>query len=107
MTGGEVDFGALFQLIIRWLAILLGLYLIAIVFLRMSRLYRITRCPNCGGELKRANRTAGDRMLNTFSFTLLPVKRYRCYVCYWEGRAFDIKGRLKKASSETEPESDD
>lgn len=106
MSEGEVDFGALIQLVIRWLAILLALYLFAMVFIRMSKLYKITRCPNCGGELKRANRTTGDRMLNTFSFTLLPVKRYRCYVCYWEGRAFDIKSRLKKSSTDVESETE-
>lgn len=99
MVPSDVDHGALFLLFLNWLLGIFVFYLAVVIILRVSNFYRVRRCPNCGGELKRANRNGGDRAIEKFSFGLLPVKRYRCYVCYWEGRAFHIK--KKRKSSET------
>ena len=80
--------------------IVIALYLGVILVIRASGYYKLKKCPECGGKLKRASRGSSERMTKSFSFGLLPLKRYRCYSCYWEGAAFEIK----KSDSETEEE---
>jgi DNA-directed RNA polymerase subunit RPC12/RpoP len=41
------------------------------------------RCPRCSGKsLTRMHRTRFDRMISL----LVPVKRYECEACSWQGR---------------------
>ena len=96
MSPSEIDYVAFSLLMLRWFAAFFAVYLVILVLLRFSNYYRLTRCPNCAGELKRSQRTASDRLLKTTSFGILPVKRYRCYTCYWEGQALDIKNARKR-----------
>lgn len=98
MGSGEIDLGAFAFLMLRWFVILFLLYIISLFLLRFSSYYKIRRCPNCSGDLKRAQRSAGDKFVKSVSFGILPVKRYRCYTCYWEGRAFDIPNKQKSKS---------
>lgn len=106
MSPSDIDFVAFALLLLRWFAILFFLYIIFLFFLRFSNYYKIKRCPNCSGELKRSQRSSGDRLLKTLTLGILPVKRYRCYSCYWEGRAFDIKDKRKSGSSRSDFEND-
>ncbi len=91
MSPSEIDYKALLQVIGQWVSVVLGIYLLVLIILRVSGLYRIDRCPNCDGELKRAQRTTADRLLKSLSFNILSLKRYRCYMCYWEGPALQIR----------------
>ena len=43
----------------------------------------IGACPDCGGDLVRVHRCAIDRLLSV----LVPVRRFRCADCVWEGLA--------------------
>jgi uncharacterized protein with PIN domain len=85
-----VDSTALYMIILRYVVIILAVYVIGLLVLRMSKYYRLTRCPVCGEKLSRHRRTAAEKRVARYSFGLLPVKRYRCYSCYWEGQAFEI-----------------
>lgn len=82
----------------KQLLIIIALYLAVILIIRVSGYYRLKKCPECGGKLKRSSRGSSERMAESISFGLLPLKRYRCYGCYWEGAAFEIK----KSESDTE-----
>ena len=95
MNPSEIDYGAFALLVGRWIVVFLVLYLIVIIGLRISKYYKLAQCPNCGGELKRSQRKGQDKMINNFSFGILPVKRYRCYTCYWEGLSLNIPKERK------------
>lgn len=72
-----------------------SVYLVFLLVLRQSKYYRLSKCPKCGGRLSRHRRSGLDRWTRRLSFGILPVKRYRCYRCYWEGQAFNIKDALR------------
>lgn len=38
-------------------------------------------CPRCKRDVQRINRTALDKVIGV----LVPVRRYKCYGCFWEG----------------------
>jgi len=90
-----VDNEALFKVIAVQVGIVLGIYLILLLLLRMSNYFRITQCPACGGKLSRHKRNSKDKWLIIFALGMLPIKRYRCYACYWEGQAFEFKKEPK------------
>jgi uncharacterized protein with PIN domain len=96
MSPSEIDYVAFSLLMLRWLSGFFIIYLVILILLRFSNYYRLSRCPNCAGELKRSQRNGADRLLKATSFGILPVKRYRCYTCYWEGQALDIRDTKKK-----------
>lgn len=99
MSASEVDYLAFCLLLCKDLLGFLAIYIIILLVLRVSNYYRVSNCPNCAGELKRSQRLASDRLINTVSFGILPVKRYRCYTCYWEGQALDIRSQNKRPES--------
>lgn len=69
--------------------LLLGL-LIRLLVMRNSRLYMESGCPNCGQqELMRIARRSSDRLLHLFG---IPVYRYRCRNCTWEGKRLSESG---------------
>ncbi|MFM1876347.1 MAG: hypothetical protein RL266_2084, partial [Bacteroidota bacterium] len=91
MTPTDIDYAAFAFMLLRWTAILFVVFIVVVIGLRLSNYYKIRRCPNCGGELKRSQRSAGDKLIESITLGILPLKRYRCYTCYWEGRALSIK----------------
>lgn len=101
MTPTEIDYEAFVLMLLRWAALAFVVYLLVVLFLRLSNYYKIKRCPNCKGELKRSQRSAGDKMVETITLGILPLKRYRCYTCYWEGRALEIRSN-KRSSKDRE-----
>jgi len=101
MSPSEVDYFAFSLLLLRWFAMAFVVYLIVVVILRFSNFYRINRCPNCGGEIKRTSRGASERFTKTFSLGILDLKRYRCYTCYWEGSALPIKKKSQTVVEES------
>ena len=96
MSASEIDYVAFFLLLSQYALGFLALYIVILLVLRFSNYYRVNNCPNCTGELKRSQRNGSDRMMNAISFGILPIKRYRCYTCYWEGQALDIRSKPKK-----------
>lgn len=100
----DIDFNALFLQILKGAAVLFVLYIFVLIALRLSNYYKITQCPDCGGRLKRSHRSSSDRIIRTFSFGILPIKRYRCYTCYWEGAALVFK-QSKQSNTLAETES--
>jgi len=85
------DFDFILQMLGKSSLILLCAYVVILIILRQSRYYRLQKCPKCEGRLSRHRRTKRDRWTRRLSLGILPVKRYRCYSCYWEGQAFNIK----------------
>jgi uncharacterized protein with PIN domain len=90
-----VDTIALMKFLAAQVAIVVAIYFVILFLLRISNYYRITRCPVCGGALSRHKRKGLEKWMIAFSFGILPVKRYRCYSCYWEGQAFEFKKEPK------------
>ena len=83
--------------------IVLAIYLIILLLIKFSGYYRLKKCPECGHKLKRSSRSSNEHMAKTLSLGILPLKRYRCYSCYWEGSAFVIrKSSAGKSSQEIE-----
>jgi uncharacterized protein with PIN domain len=90
-----VDYTALLFALLKWvLAILSFLILIAIV-VRLSGVLNLTVCPSCGEKLKRAKRKSQDKRVRLLALGLLPIKRYRCYACYWDGIGFRVFDKEK------------
>jgi hypothetical protein len=102
MSVSEIDYLAFFLLLLKYLLQFVALYVIILLVLRMSKYYKISNCPNCAGELKRSQRKGSDRLINSLSFGILPIKRYRCYTCYWEGQALEVKTQDKRYDSENQ-----
>ena len=102
MSASEIDYVAFFLLLSQYALGFLALYIVILLVLRFSNYYRVNNCPNCTGELKRSQRSSSDRMMSTISFGILPIKRYRCYTCYWEGQALDIRSQPKKDVYDTD-----
>jgi hypothetical protein len=100
MSPSEVDYYAFTVLLLRWFAMLVAGYVIMVLLLRVSNYYRIRRCPNCKGDLKRAQRSGSDRFVTVLTLGIIPLKRYRCYTCYWEGRALEIKNAKVRSKDE-------
>src|SRR5690606_32111157 len=73
------------------LAALLFLWMIVrLVLLNSRKLQMESGCPNCGRqELMRISRHSGDRLLHAFG---IPVYRYRCRNCTWEGSRISEEG---------------
>ncbi|MCF8257084.1 MAG: hypothetical protein K9J06_06000 [Flavobacteriales bacterium] len=72
------------------LAAALLVYVVVLLLLRYSKYYRLVNCPVCGQKLSRHKRKGTEKWITGLSLGILPVKRYRCYGCYWEGQAFEI-----------------
>ena len=102
MSASEIDYIAFLLLLSKYLLGFLALYVVILLVLRMSKYYKASNCPNCAGELKRSQRKASDRLINNISFGILPIKRYRCYTCYWEGQALEIQTHNKRYDSENQ-----
>ena len=100
MSASEIDYVAFFLLLSKYLLGFLAVYIVILLVLRMSKYYKVSNCPNCAGELKRSQRSASDRLINNISFGILPIKRYRCYTCYWEGQALEIRAQKQRSESE-------
>lgn len=100
MSPSEIDYYAFSLLLLRWFAMAFVVYLIIVMILRVSNFYRIKRCPNCGGEIKRTSRGASERFTKTFSLGILDLKRYRCYTCYWEGSGLPVKKKSQSVIEE-------
>jgi hypothetical protein len=102
MSPSEIDYFAFAQLLLSWLAALFVGYVVLVLLLRVSNYYRLRRCPNCKGELKRSQRSGSDRLVTVLTLGIIPLKRYRCYTCYWEGRALEITKNTKGRSRSEE-----
>lgn len=79
--GAQISGGGILVLIIG-----IGLYRARHIMLYRKSLWS-THCPNClTPQLKRIHRTRLDRLLNGLT---IPVKRYHCSSCHWQGRRID------------------
>ena len=76
--------------VVRQLLIITAIYIAIILLIKVSGYYKLNKCPECGHRLKRSSRSSTEHLAKRFSFGILPLKRYRCYSCYWEGAAFQI-----------------
>lgn len=85
----------------KQIVILIAIYFVVILLIRVSGYYKLNKCPECGHKLKRSSRSSTEHFAKKFSFGILPLKRYRCYSCYWEGAAFQIP---KSESDDTNPD---
>jgi uncharacterized protein with PIN domain len=91
-----VDYVSLLKAFGIQATVILGIYVTLLLLLRFSKFYRLARCPECNSLLKRKKRNSIDKWVPIFTLGILPVRRYRCYACYWEGQAFLIPTEPKK-----------
>ncbi len=97
-----VDEHALAISVLTNVGAVLGVYVLVLLLLRYSRYYRFEKCPKCGEKLSRQRSKGDEKWIRVWSLGLLPVKRYRCHSCYWQGQAFEIKKeKLGKAPGHT------
>jgi len=95
-----LDLNALFSNAATYVFAVLLVYVLVMFLLRMSKYYRLRKCPVCAQKLSRQRRTGKEKWINRISLGILSVKRYRCYSCYWEGQAFEIpKGQVIQTES--------
>lgn len=81
--GGSELLGGIFLL----LTFTLGLIYTRKLLLSNQRLWRRAGCPHCGrDDLRRTSRLWYDRVLNRLG---LPVRRYICADCHWQGTRID------------------
>lgn len=64
-------------------AIVLGVPVVNRRFVQRPEWQHAAGCPNCQGELRRVNRTTADYLLGLVG---IPVRRYKCRNCDWQGR---------------------
>ena len=102
-----VDYVSLLKAVGIQTVVILSIYIILLLLLRRSRFYRLTTCPECNSPLRRKKRNSMDKWVPIFTLGILPVKRYRCYACYWEGQAFQIPTDPKKAQEVLEDDDED
>gem|GEM_PF-1310049 len=67
------------------LLILLGAFYLALFILRWLRFLKKRTCPSCSGKLSRKKRKPFDKLLVLLILNILPLKRYKCVHCGWEG----------------------
>lgn len=102
-----VDYVSLLKAFGIQTSVILGIYVTLLLLLRFSKFYRLTRCPECNSPLKRKKRNSIDKWVPIFTLGILPVRRYRCYACYWEGQAFQIPTDPKKVQEALLDEDED
>lgn len=91
MDVNAIDYAALVIIGIKWLASVLGIYMLILLAIRFSGLLTVTVCPKCMSQLRRTKRRSVDKTIGKVSLGILPVKRYRCPKCYWNGVGLDHK----------------
>ncbi len=78
------------------------IYLMLIAF-RLNGVFKKSDCPKCYAELKRKPKTLSDRILVILCLGILPLRRYECEVCKWEGMRWNtepaVYGRKKMKSN--------
>jgi len=72
-------------ILLKYFTIVLGLHLSIVLIIRFSGVLKITVCPDCGKKVSRLKRKSNDKTITRLSLGILPVKRYRCFICYWQG----------------------
>jgi hypothetical protein len=82
------------------LASLLFLSLMRVRVLRKHHLWLVSGCPHCHErDLIRIRRLPNDRLLSTLG---LPVRRYACRSCTWQGRLLDVRRELPNSAQPAE-----
>ena len=81
--GGSQQIGGLLLLI----AFPLGIVTVRHQVIHNTQLWRRNGCPKCGrDDLRRTRRNRHDHLLNRLG---IPVRRYICADCHWEGARID------------------
>ena len=78
------DYSPLILKLLKWGGLILGFQLVVAAAIRLSGVFTLTVCPKCESKLKRSKGKRKERNIRLFGLGLLPVRRYRCYTCYWE-----------------------
>ncbi len=82
-TGGSQKLGGLLLLV----CFPLGIMTVRQNILHNARLWRRSGCPRCGrDDLRRTRRNWRDHLINRLG---IPVRRYICADCHWEGARID------------------
>lgn len=78
------EHGAQIIAVLAFLGLLiLGIQVLNLRFVKHPDWQHTAGCPNCQGELRRVSRTTADYLLGLVG---IPVRRYKCRQCGWEGR---------------------
>lgn len=79
------------------LILIIGAIYIGIFFIRITGLFKKRNCPSCSGKLNRKQRTPLDKLLAIVTLKILPLRRYRCVRCGWEGLRWNDSRRPRDA----------
>lgn len=81
---------------VELLAVLIATVYGVIVLVRVFGIMRKTECPECGHKVTRKKREAGDYILKMLTLFIIPIRRYKCVHCGWEGLRWNVEKRIKK-----------
>lgn len=88
---------------LKYFLVLLFVFYITLLALRINGVLRKDSCPKCGGKINRIQKTLGDRFYAAATLGILPLRRYKCEVCYWKGlrwnteKSFYVKKRKRRS----------
>ncbi|HXH17840.1 MAG TPA: hypothetical protein VNJ07_02065, partial [Chitinophagales bacterium] len=63
----------------------LVIFYLLLFIMRMVGVLKKRNCPSCSGKLSRKPRTLFDKLLVVLTLNILPLRRYKCIHCGWEG----------------------
>lgn len=88
---------------LKYLLALLIVFYITLFALRINGVLKKDHCPKCGGNIKRVSKTISDRLYTAATLGILPLRRYKCEVCFWKGlrwnteKSFYVKKRKRRS----------
>jgi uncharacterized protein with PIN domain len=87
---------------LKYLLVLIVVFYITLIALRINGVMKKDYCPKCGGSIKRISKTLSDRICAAATLGIIPLRRYKCEVCFWKGlrwnteKSFYVKKRSRK-----------
>lgn len=90
---------------LKYLLVVLIIFYITLIALRINGVLKKDYCPKCGGNIKRISKKLPDRLYAAATLGILPLRRYKCEVCFWEGlrwnteKSFYVKKRKRRSRS--------
>ncbi len=90
---------------LKYLLALMVVFYITLIALRINGVLKKDYCPKCGGNIKRVSKTLSDRIYAAATLGILPLRRYKCEVCFWKGlrwnteKSFYVKKRKRRSKN--------
>ena len=82
------------------LLLFLVIYIIALFAMRFLKVLKKRICPTCSGKITRRRKNFLDKILVALTFYILPLRRYKCIHCGWEGLRWNARKHKSKRSAD-------